>query len=89
MTEVLLNMKGFTKTFRENGAGKSTLMHILAGEITAGTGKIVFGNRKVYFELLSDALKTGIGMLHQHFQLIPELTILKNIIRAFHISLLL
>ncbi|MCK5198992.1 MAG: ATP-binding cassette domain-containing protein [Spirochaetales bacterium] len=63
-----------------NGAGKSTLMHILAGEIPADTGKIVFGSRKVQFELPSDALRSGIGMLHQHLQLIPELTVLENII---------
>ncbi len=104
MSEVLLSMKGITKTFKENGvkavasaeltvgyseihaiigengAGKSTLMHILAGEISAYTGNIVFGSRKVYFELPSDALRAGIGMLHQHLQLIPELTVLENII---------
>ena len=104
MTEVLLDMKGITKTFKENsvkavdsadlkvghseihaiigenGAGKSTLMHILAGEVSSDTGNIVFGSRKVQFKLPSDALKAGIGMLHQHLQLIPELTVLENII---------
>ncbi len=64
----------------ENGAGKSTLMHILAGEIPPDTGSIMFGGRKVYFNLPSDALRAGIGMLHQHLQLIPELTVLENII---------
>ena len=104
MTEVLLNMRGITKTFKENsvkavdsadltvgyseihaiigenGAGKSTLMHILAGEVPADTGKIIFESRNVQFELPSDALRAGIGMLHQHLQLIPELTVLENII---------
>ncbi len=64
----------------ENGAGKSTLMHILAGEIPFNAGTIVFENREAYFNLPSDALKAGVGMLHQHLQLIPELTVLENII---------
>lgn len=64
----------------ENGAGKSTLMHILAGETSPDTGTIFFKNRKVNFYMPSDALKSGIVMLHQNLQLIPELTVLDNII---------
>lgn len=64
----------------ENGAGKSSLMHILAGELHPDSGEINFGNRIVQFDRPSDALKTGIGMLHQHLQLIKELTVLENII---------
>jgi len=64
----------------ENGAGKSTLMHILAGELTPNTGSIQFSNRIVNFKAPLDALKEGIAMLHQNLKLIPELTVLENII---------
>jgi len=67
----------------ENGAGKSSLMHILAGELLYDEGVIEFENREVKFDLPSDALRTGIGILHQHLQLIPELTVLENIILGF------
>lgn len=64
----------------ENGAGKSTLMHILAGEVYPDNGSIQIGNRNVDFKTPSDALKEGIAMLHQDLKLIPELTVLENII---------
>lgn len=64
----------------ENGAGKSTLMHILAGELIPNTGSIQFSNKNVNFKAPLDALKVGIGMLHQNLKLIPELTVLENII---------
>ncbi|MDA3940290.1 MAG: ATP-binding cassette domain-containing protein, partial [Spirochaetia bacterium] len=64
----------------ENGAGKSTLMHILAGEIIPDTGSIIFENQNIEILTPSTALKHGIAMLHQHLKLIPELTVLENII---------
>jgi len=64
----------------ENGAGKSTLMHILAGEIIPDTGNIIISNRNIELSTPSIALKNGIAMLHQHLKLIPELTVLENII---------
>ncbi|MCF6334544.1 MAG: ATP-binding cassette domain-containing protein [Spirochaetales bacterium] len=64
----------------ENGAGKSTLMHILSGEVFPDSGKIIFNNREGIPGTPSEALGEGIGMLHQHIKLIPELTVLENII---------
>lgn len=64
----------------ENGAGKSTLMHILSGELNSNFGDILFENKYIKLRTPLDALKKGIGMLHQDLQLIPELTVLENII---------
>ncbi len=64
----------------ENGAGKSTLMHVLAGELINDTGSIQFNNQNINLKTPADALKKGIAMLHQNLKLIPELTVLENII---------
>ncbi|MGD1816448.1 MAG: ABC transporter ATP-binding protein [Pleomorphochaeta sp.] len=64
----------------ENGAGKSTLMKILFGEEIPTEGKIYIDGQKVKLNSPSDALKLGIGMVHQHFMLVPSLTVLDNII---------
>ena len=64
----------------ENGAGKSTLMNVLAGlyRQTSGTVK-VFG-RPVYFNSPKDAIAKGIGMVHQHFMLVPTQTVTENVL---------
>ncbi|MEA1911125.1 MAG: ATP-binding cassette domain-containing protein, partial [Spirochaetota bacterium] len=64
----------------ENGAGKSTLMHILAGELNPDYGSIKLKNQNTKFRSPSDAIKNGIAMLHQNLQLIPELSVMENII---------
>jgi len=64
----------------ENGAGKSTLMHILSGLIEPDEGEIIIGGQQARIGSPQDALKLGIGMVHQHRKLIPAHTVLENII---------
>lgn len=64
----------------ENGAGKSTLMKILFGLEKMDSGKIYFKGSETNFKSPSDALESGIGMVHQHFNLVPSLTIAENIV---------
>jgi len=64
----------------ENGAGKSTLMSILYGFYQADSGEIRIGGRKVGIATSNDAIAAGIGMVHQHFMLVENFTVLENII---------
>ena len=64
----------------ENGAGKSTLMNVLYGLYRPDAGEIYFDGKKVNFDSAKDAIGAGIGMIHQHFMLIPVHTVLDNII---------
>ena len=64
----------------ENGAGKSTLMKVLFGMEKPDSGKIEFEGKKVELSSSSDALNLGIGMVHQHFMLVPSLTVTENIV---------
>lgn len=64
----------------ENGAGKSTLMKILFGEEQATSGEIFINGEKVHITSPKQAIKMGIGMVHQHFMLVPSLTVVENII---------
>ena len=63
----------------ENGAGKSTLMNIVYGLVNADSGKIFVEDKEVIINEPADALKYGIGMVHQHFMLIPVFTVAENI----------
>ena len=63
----------------ENGAGKSTLMNIVYGLLRADSGEILIDGKKVEISEPSDALNVGIGMVHQHFMLIPVFTVAENI----------
>ncbi|MBC6456862.1 ABC transporter ATP-binding protein [Actinomadura sp. HBU206391] len=64
----------------ENGAGKSTLMKILYGMLRPDEGAISVGGEQVAFGSPSDAIARGIGMVHQHFMLADNLTVLENIV---------
>jgi general nucleoside transport system ATP-binding protein len=64
----------------ENGAGKSTLMKILYGMQPPDEGRILMDGREVRFRSPRDAIEAGIGMVHQHFMLAGQLTVLENMV---------
>ncbi|HYE80654.1 MAG TPA: ABC transporter ATP-binding protein [Clostridia bacterium] len=64
----------------ENGAGKSTLMNILYGMYDQSEGEIFLNGNKVHIKDTKQAIELGIGMVHQHFMLIPALTVIENVI---------
>ena len=64
----------------ENGAGKTTLMNILYGLYQQDHGDILFEGAPVKIATPKHALELGIGMVHQHFRLIPRLTVLENVV---------
>jgi simple sugar transport system ATP-binding protein len=66
----------------ENGAGKSTLMNCLYGLYRPDEGEIVLEGVTQHFTSSADAIKAGIGMVHQHFMLIPVMTVTENIVLA-------
>jgi len=66
----------------ENGAGKSTLMNVLYGLYKADEGEIFVKGQKATFHSAKDAIDQGIGMVHQHFMLIPVMTVAENIVLA-------
>jgi simple sugar transport system ATP-binding protein len=66
----------------ENGAGKSTLMNILYGLYHADEGEILINGKPVRMGSTRDAIDAGIGMVHQHFMLIPVMTVAENIVLA-------
>jgi ABC-type uncharacterized transport system ATPase subunit len=63
----------------ENGAGKSTLMKILYGMYHPDEGEILLNGKSVTINSPTDAINLGIGMIHQHFMLVPTLTVAENV----------
>jgi simple sugar transport system ATP-binding protein len=70
----------------ENGAGKSTLMNILYGLYNQDDGEIFIQGQRVYIDEPRDAIAQGIGMVHQHFQLVPTLTVVENMILGSEVT---
>ena len=64
----------------ENGAGKTTLMNILYGLIAPDEGEVLIDGKAVTIHDPADAIARGIGMVHQHFMLVPVLTVAENVI---------
>ena len=67
----------------ENGAGKSTLMNVLYGLHQPDEGEILIDGKPVHFDGPGDAVAAGIGMVHQHFMLIPVFTVAESIALGF------
>ncbi|WP_106210909.1 ABC transporter ATP-binding protein [Glaciihabitans tibetensis] len=63
----------------ENGAGKTTLMRVLAGLIQPDEGQVFVRGEARSFESVADSVAAGIGMVHQHFMLVPTLTVAENV----------
>ena len=70
----------------ENGAGKTTLMNVLYGLIKPDAGRIDVNGEKVMILHPDDAIALGIGMVHQHFKLVPGFTVAENIMLGAEIS---
>src|SRR2546430_1731321 len=66
----------------ENGAGKSTLMSVLYGLYHPDEGEILINGEPVRMTSPKDAIERGIGMVHQHFMLIPVMSVTENIVLA-------
>ncbi len=64
----------------ENGAGKSTLMNVLSGLYSSDDGEIIIDGKLAEFKGPGDSITAGIGMVHQHFMLIPVFTVAENVI---------
>ena len=67
----------------ENGAGKSTLMNVLFGMLQPDAGEIRVGDEPLRIANPGDAVRAGIGMVHQHFMLVPVFTVAENVVLGF------
>jgi simple sugar transport system ATP-binding protein len=67
----------------ENGAGKSTLMNVLYGLLHPDAGEILVDGEVVHFAGPGDAVAAGIGMVHQHFMLVPVFTVAENVMLGY------
>jgi simple sugar transport system ATP-binding protein len=68
----------------ENGAGKTTLMRIAFGMVTADAGEVSLHGKRLDLRSSADAIAAGIGMVHQHFMLIPAMTVAENVVLGGH-----
>lgn len=70
----------------ENGAGKSTLLNMLYGILQPTSGEIYIREKLVKISSPKDAIKLGLGMVHQHFKLVPSLTVYENVLIGAEIT---
>jgi simple sugar transport system ATP-binding protein len=77
---LLLNTGEVLSLIGENGAGKSTLMSVLYGMYKPDEGEIVIDGTPLVFTSPADAIAAGIGMVHQHFMLVPVFTVAENVV---------
>ena len=70
----------------ENGAGKSTLMNMIYGLYHPDEGEIWIKGEKVELNNPGDAIARGVGMVHQHFQLVPVMTVAENVMLGAEIT---
>lgn len=68
----------------ENGAGKTTLMRVAFGMVRPDAGRILLGGRDVQLRSPAAAIAAGIGMVHQHFTLVPQMTVAENVALGGH-----
>lgn len=78
--ELLVRRGSIHALVGENGAGKTTLMKILFGLERQDAGEIIYGNQKVKINSPQQAMRLGIGMVHQHFMQVPSLTVAENVV---------
>ena len=77
--DLTLNQGEILALLGENGAGKSTLMNVLYGLYQPDEGEIIVKEKKITVHSPNDAIAAGVGMVHQHFMLVPVLTVTENV----------
>ncbi|PYG89080.1 simple sugar transport system ATP-binding protein [Ruminiclostridium sufflavum DSM 19573] len=83
---ITVNKGEITAIVGENGAGKTTLMNMFFGLQRPTSGELIVDGKKVAFNSSLDAINCGLGMVHQHFKLVPSLTVYENIMLGAEIT---
>jgi simple sugar transport system ATP-binding protein len=83
---ISIEQGGITAIVGENGAGKTTLMNMFYGLQRPTSGEIYVRGKQVHFNSPLDAINLGLGMVHQHFKLVPSLSVFENIMLGIEIN---